>query len=187
MRQLRIGITGSPATGKRTLGLALTKELGLPFLSLNEVAKSGGYLVPGVGGEPLLDSEALRRVAAKILPKGGYVVAGVYLAESIPTGLMDYVIVLRCNPLILARRYEERGYDEKKKKENLTAEFLDSCLEAALQSYGKKVREVDSTGKEAAQVLGEVLPTLRRGAFRVGVVDWLSLVGGPEDLVRFMI
>jgi adenylate kinase len=181
-----VGITGTPATGKKTVGRALAAELGVPFLSLNEVAAEGGLVVANGGGEPRLDAKGFMKEARRLLPKDGYVLAGVFIPESVPPALLDYVVVLRCNPLVLAKRYEERGYPERKKKENLTAEFLDACLGEAVEAFGGKVREVDVTGRELPDVLGEVKSSLKKGRQMVGRVDWLGLIKGPGDVLRFL-
>lgn len=185
MRSSRVGITGSPATGKKTIGRALAEEMGVPCLNLNEVAGLAGFLVKEGRGEPKLDAVGFRRAAPKLLPAGGFVISGVFVPEAVPSRLLDKVVVLRCNPLVLAKRYEERGYGAKKTKENLTAEFLDACLGAALQAFGGKVREVDVTGMDLPRALSAVKASLK-GAQPVGQVDWLSLIKGPEDVFRFM-
>jgi adenylate kinase len=187
VKELRVGITGSPATGKKTVGEALAVRLKVPFFNLNEVAAKAGFLIPTKGGEPRLDARGFSRVAGLHLPDGGFVVSGVFLAEAIPSRLLDYVVVLRCNPLVLSERYDERGYSQRKKKENLTAEFLDACLGGALEAYGDKVREVDTTGKDLMTVVRETRAALKVGKAAFGSVDWLSLVKGPEDVFRFMV
>jgi adenylate kinase len=186
VKGLRVGITGSPATGKKTVGSSLALRLRVPFLNLNDVASQAGFVVPAIG-EPRLDAKGFSRVAVRYLPEGGYVVSGVFLPEAIPDRLLDYVIVLRCNPLALSGRYDERRYPQAKKKENLTAEFLDACLGAALDAFGDKVREIDTTGKGLLKVVDEVEASLAGKKPVFGIVDWLSLVKGPEDLLRFMV
>jgi adenylate kinase len=187
VKRSRVGITGSPATGKKTVGKALAARLDVPFLSLNDVARRAGFVARARAGEPKLDTRGFSRVANRYLPQSGFVLAGVLLAEAVPARLLDYVVVLRCSPLVLAERYRERGYPEMKRKENLTAEFLDECLGEALIAYRRKVREVDTTGKDLQAVVGEVGATLKKGDFPVGRLDWLSLVKGPEDVFRFML
>ena len=186
VKRLRVGVTGSPATGKKSIGLALASELGVPFLGLNEMARKAGYLAVGAD-EPIFDARGFRRAAGRLLPRGGYVVSGLFLSDAIPPRLLDFVVVLRCNPLVLLRRYEERGYGERKRKENLTSEFLDTCLGEAVNAYGRKVREVDVSSRDVAGAVGEVKAVLVPGKFPVGVVDWLSIVRGPEDVFRFML
>jgi adenylate kinase len=187
MKGLRVGITGSPATGKKTVGKALAARLKVPFLNLNDVAARAGFLMTTAGGEPKLNARGFSRVAGRHLPAGAFVISGVFLAEAIPSRLLDYVVILRCNPLVLSQRYDERGYSQRKKKENLTAEFLDACLGGALEAFGDKVREVDTTGKDLRTVLKETRSALKDGKATFGNVDWLRLVKGPEDLFRFMV
>jgi adenylate kinase len=187
VKGLRVGITGSPATGKKTVGKALAARLKVPFFNLNEVAAKAGFLITTGGGEPRLDARGFGRVAGRHLPEGGFVISGVFLDEAIPSRLLDYVVVLRCNPLVLSERYDERGYPQRKKKENLTAEFLDACLGGALEAFGDKVREVDTTGKDLRTVVKETRAALKDGKAAFGSVDWLSLVKGPEDVFRFMV
>jgi adenylate kinase len=187
VKGLRVGITGSPATGKKTVGKALGAILRVPFLNLNELATGAGYVASQPEGEPIFDARGFSRAAERQLPRGGFVVSGVFLSEAIPSGLLDYVVVLRCNPLVLSERYVKRGYSARKRKENLTAEFLDTSLAGALAAYGDKVREVDTSGKDLATVVKEARSMLEKGKVRLAGVDWLSIVKGPDDVFRFMV
>jgi adenylate kinase len=187
VRLNRIGVTGSPATGKKTLGRALAARMNVPYFSINELAREGGFLASVRGQEPTVDTEGLRRVISSLLPPKGFVLSGVFLVDVAPSALLDRVVVLRCSPLVLRKRYLDRGYSQRKVREDLTAEFLDSCLADAIAAYGDKVREIDTTGKEPAQVLALAESSFRKKALRGSGVDWLSLLRGPKDVERFMI
>lgn len=189
MRVRRIGVTGSPATGKKTISSRLAEALGVPYIDLNEAAESSGSVLgrDPLDGDLVVDVGSLSRAISSLLPEGGFVVSGVYLAEVVPARLLDRVVVLRCDPRVLKSRYESRGYREPKVRENLTAEFLDYCLLKALRRYGERVREVDVTGKGEDEALALVLEALRAPRAKVGRVDWLSTIKDPEEARRFLV
>ena len=190
MTPWRIGITGSPATGKKSVAKMLAKDLGLPSITLNELAHKAACVIDEdvKADELVIDIKRLRRALSGLLPKCGYVVSGVYLAEAVPAHLLDRVFVLRCDPRVLLTRYQARDYDERKIKDNLTSEFLDYCLVESLKSFGEKVHEVDTTGKSVAEVV-QRLRRLIEGKWRPlsGSVDWLGLIGGPDELAKWLV
>ena len=103
----RIGITGSPGTGKRTLGKHLSKILKEEFVSINDFAVREGY------GKKSDDDFVVdvRRLGGKI-KTGNRIISGHLLPYVIPDRDLDLVIVLRCSPTVLRKRYDARGYSE---------------------------------------------------------------------------
>lgn len=139
---LRIGITGSPATGKKTVGMELARLAGLEFVSLNDLAieeKCGRE----VDGEFIVDIQKLR---SKKIETSGRVISGHLLHNIIPSSKLDFVAILRCSPQVLKKRYAVRGYSEQKIEENVCAELLDLISYETLKAYGReKVSEFDTT------------------------------------------
>jgi adenylate kinase len=157
--QLKIGITGSPGTGKKTVARALSHLTGLKVISLNRLAistKSGKRF----------DSEFLvniRELRQQRIPSGGKIIVGHLLPLVIPKSAVDFVAVLRCSPGVLRRRYMVRDYSEEKIKANIQAEVLDLVSYSALRKFGrKKVSEFDTTrSKNPSTLARQILETIQ--------------------------
>lgn len=115
----------------------------------------------------------LRATIAKLpapTPDGEVVVG--HLAHFLP---VRYVVLLRCHPRELARRLERaRRGNPKQRRENVTSEAIDLIL-AECRTAGRRVIQVDTTGRTVTSVAREVAAILRRGGRgRGATVDWLA-------------
>ncbi|NCA74567.1 MAG: AMP kinase, partial [Gammaproteobacteria bacterium] len=88
------------------------------------------------------------------------------------------VIVIRCDPDVLAARLAERGYGEEKVKENVQAEILDVILCEA-DSSDIPVYELDSTSRTSGELADSVLEISdgKVEPYLPGKTDW---TGGME-------
>ena len=94
-------------------------------------------------------------------------------------------IVLRCHPVELGRRLERahrgRGAD---RRANVEAEATDVVLLEAL-GLGRRIWEVDTSGRSVADVAREVSSLVRRRPrARYGAVDWLGDPTVTDYLLR---
>ena len=126
-------MTGSPGTGKNSIGHELADLMGLEFFSINEFAIEAG-LGKWRGGEFLVDTKMLK---GKIDPMNR-VVSGHLLPYVVPDSKLDFVAILRCSPKELRRRCELRGYARAKIAENLEAEMIGVVAVKSLQEYGRQ-------------------------------------------------
>jgi len=180
----RIGVTGSPATGKRSVGLALSELLGLDFLSINDYAmrkKLGRWK----NGEFEVDTTRFKgRIPCK-----GKVVVGHLLPYVVPGKDLDFVAILRCSPSVLRKRYSERGYAMTKIKENIQAEALDIVSMKALSVFGmKKVSEFDTTRtRDPETTARRIVATIQGKRERTfGEVSWLKHAKSASKLNLLM-
>ncbi|MDA4111838.1 MAG: adenylate kinase family protein, partial [Thaumarchaeota archaeon] len=181
----RIGITGSPATGKKSVGIILAKLLNLKFFSINDFAIDRGF-GKWKGEDFLVDIKSLRgRIDTK-----DRIVSGHLLPYVIPNRDLDLIYVLRCSPHELRKRYESRGYSERKILENIEAEALGIIMGKCLQEYDlRKIAEVDMSRirnpKSEAKRMLDIIKGRRKGLS--GVVDWLSSARTPTDLESILL
>ncbi len=121
-----------------------------------------------------MNLEKLRRALASLFRKQRNIVAeGHLLCEfALPA---DAVLVLRCDPRKLLKRYAARGYSKRKAVANAVVEVLDYCLVESEENYGAgKVVQVDLTKRAAP---GKILGKTRRR--QSDAVDWSPLLLKP--------
>ncbi|MBI3587872.1 AAA family ATPase [Candidatus Micrarchaeota archaeon] len=161
---MRIGITGTPCTGKTTLAKALAKKLRAKCVSASDVVmrKKAIEKIEG-SGEIVADLRKLKKELEKIIEKSKKVVVeGHLICEfSLP---LDVLVILRANPLVLERRMRARRYAQDKIDENLLAEIIDYCLINSEQNYAGRLKakktailQVDASGGGAAKVSSQLV------------------------------
>jgi adenylate kinase len=178
----RIGITGSPGTGKKSVGIALAKITGLDLLLINDFAIEF-HLGVWQGKDFLVNLAAVR----KRIDTRGRIVSGHLLPYLVPDSKIDFVVVLRCSPRTLRKRYLERNYSSEKIIENLEAEMIGVVAEKAMSVYRhEKLVELDTTKvanpKNAAKMILETIQGQRALSF--GKVDWLATQRSASALLR---
>lgn len=164
------GISGTPGTGKSSVG----KVLSARGHRVTEIADTvTGYVIERDEARDTLviDEE---RWAADFPHVDGFVVG--HLSHLLPC---DLVVVLRCEPPVLKERLRRRGYKDAKIRENCEAEALDVILVETLGSHpAEKVLEIDTTHMDPVTcadriegfVRGEIPPCS-------GNIDWSEYLG----------
>ena len=165
---MRIGITGTPGTGKSTIAKILSEKHDLFLISLTEFVKENKLWVEFDEERQtyVIDEEMLYTKLIEILEqrKDNYIVEGHFL-DIIPTQYFDKVFVFRTPIRILRQRLSERNYHEKKIEENIEAEIMEVCLTDALYEYGPEKVIVVSTDKsieETVKVVEYSIKTINR-------------------------
>ena len=154
---MRIGITGTPGTGKTTVAEALDKEI----TSIKEFARERG-----LGEEKDIFEIDVERVKEE-LPEDCWIEG--HLAHKAG---VDYCIVLRTRPDVLEERLKERDYSEEKIEENLEAEKMDLILSEAFENC--KIYEIDTTGKSVEETVEEIEEAVKNKESKYAVCDWSS-------------
>ena len=181
-----IGITGSPGTGKKTVGRIIAKALGWKLVHLNRLAISSGAVINRDRQGFTVDPEKLRAITIQVIRGRHVIVVGHLLPAILYRGEVDFVGVLRCEPMELERRLAPREYYSEKVKENVSSEILDVCLMDALQRFGsERIGEFDTTQTQAKAVAAEIVETHKgKTPRRIGRINWLSKISESE-LNRF--
>jgi adenylate kinase len=174
-----VALTGTPGTGKTSSARRLPETL--PAVEVSDIAlrlEAGRRRGRGSVEVDLVGLRRKFRSFTRSTPDG--VVIG-HLAHLLP---VSYVIVLRCNPLVLLRRLRRSRRTPKEQVANSLAETLDIVLVEALAT-GVPVREVDTTRLSPAQVARVVARIARRRpAARFGRVNWLADRHVTAELLR---
>lgn len=133
-------VTGTPGTGKSTLGQELAHRTGLNYVNVGDVAKENN-LYDGYDQEyqcHVLDEDAVIDELEDQMEQGGNVV-DYHGCEFFPERWFDIIFVLRTDNTILYERLEKRLYSAKKIQENVQCEIFQTILEEARESYKNNV------------------------------------------------
>ena len=165
-----ISITGTPGTGKTEVGKELAHR-GKNVIFLTEFIKEKDLL--GELDDELcsydVDTDELNDSLKEYRDSDlTYYVEG-HLSHFISS---SQIIVIRCQPNVLAQRLEARGYSEEKIKENVQAEILDIILCEA-DSTGIPIYELDSTLHTSEELVDSIfdIEDGKKG-YEPGKTDW---------------
>jgi len=160
---VKIGITGTPGTGKSTISEQLEGEK----IDLKDYMEKEGLGTKNENGEIEVDIEELRQNIPEESQEDNLILEG-HLAHFLD---LDYCVVLRCNPEELRERLSKRDYTESKVEENIESEKMDLILSQAVQNQ-EVVFEVDTTDRSVEEVLEQVKNGIKSKKDRKGVVNW---------------
>jgi len=162
-------VTGTPGVGKTAVGKLLAERLGSEFLSLGDLVKKQ-RLHKGFDRSArsyIIDEPAVKRMLKGYLKdyREKRIVFETHSFNSILQKTHGMVaVVLRLDPLVLARRLKERNWPKLKIWENVEAELIDLSLYDSLKVLGNRgVYEIDATGKSPGNLVREILMALHRG------------------------
>jgi len=160
---MKILITGTPCTGKTTLGQLLANALGYERYTLLDIVKDHDLIefYDEERDEYEIDYEKVEKFLEKFLENKDNVIIEATDPTPIPNKI-DLAIVLRCDPDILAIRMKKRSYPEDKIFRNLQAEVSDYCLLKSLEKFGKeKVHEIYTKNKKPEEILKEAIKVIK--------------------------
>ncbi len=188
MNLITIIVTGTPGVGKSTVSTNLALKLNGKHLDIGKIAEEFN-LIDRFDAERNTAIVNLNRLSnvlqEKIEASSGDVVIDGHLAPHIiPDNLVTMAIILRRNPQQVEQELKNRGYSDKKVKENVRCEILDVCLFDCVNKYGKeKCHEIDITNKNLDSIIDQ-LEKVIEGLVpkRVGIIDWLELVNKENKL-----
>ena len=172
-----IFISGTPCTGKTTIGELLSQKLNWDLIKINDFAISNN-LVLGIDeekGYKIIDIESLDKTLFEIISSSDNLIVEGHLSH-LCSGA-DKLIILRCRPEILEKRLALRNYSDAKIYENLEAEALGVCSAESLEIYENNVYELDVSDlgiDEAVSVLLDMINGKIELTFgEIDFMDWL--------------
>ncbi len=168
-----LGVTGTPGTGKKSISPLLSSMLRRDLVDLNSFAiENAGTPRARPEDEVAVDPKSLRDLLKRM--PGGSIVSGHLLPDVLHGREVEFVAVLRCEPLVLKGRLEDRGYARTKVLENVEGELIGVVLDAALRAFGPEtVHEYDTTKATPEGVAKAIARDYKAGSRSEGPwTDW---------------
>jgi len=169
---MMISITGTPGTGKTHLAAELRKR-GYGVLDLNGYIRENGLLDEKDEERDTfcVDVDSLD-VSLEKYRTGDLIFIEGHISHHVECGM---IIVLRCRPELLAGRLSERGYSDRKVKENVQAEILDIILCEASDN-DVPVCELDSSDDSISKIADKIEDIIKGNIdkYRPGNIDWMG-------------
>ena len=188
-------ITGNPGVGKHTVSRYIAERTKLPILDISKIAKDAGLYEKNSCGDGKdiindIDTEKLEKVLEKILEKednSNTIIVGHLAPYVLKKNQTKTAIVLRRNPYDLIPVYKDRGYSDKKIRDNTSSEILGIIANDAVKKFEEKTFQINTTGKTVGETAQKIM-----GIFDGDMnnncnqqVDWLGLVEKNNDLGKF--
>jgi len=177
-------VTGTPGVGKTVLAKLLAEKIGFTFSSLGDLVRKE-RLHKGFDRRAksyIIDERSVRRKLQgyfQDLQKKGIVFETHSVNSILPKTRGMVAIVLRLDPVILAKRLHARNWPKLKIWENVESEMIDASLYDSLKVLGKtRVLEIDATGKRPEELVREIFKVLSRNK------GW-SLKSSPDWLKKY--
>jgi adenylate kinase len=146
-------VTGTPGVGKTSMAMLLVDRLNESLQELSPNSRNSFQYV-NVGklisdkklytswneeyDVPEFDEEKIVAELASTVETGGCVL-DFHSAYFFPEEWADLVVLLRCNNTVLFDRLSERGYSEKKIKENIECEIMEVTADDVKENFDPKV------------------------------------------------
>jgi adenylate kinase len=186
-------VTGTPGVGKTVLSKLIAKETQAIYLNIGDHVK-GEKLYSKFDRSTksyVIDERRLRKSLYQFFKahdQRKMVIETSWLGRFMPKRPGMVAIVVRLDPVILARRLKARNWPKRKAWENVEAELIDLSLYESLKFLGaKRVYEIDATQERPRELLQEVLRLMSASKGWNGLTpNWLEKYD-PVELSRKML
>lgn len=98
-----------------------------------------------------------------------------HLSHLLSPKLIDIAIILRCEPLVLAKRLKKKRWNKNKIKENCEAELIGVISFEAKQKKHKRICEIDTTRLTPSQIAKAIEKIIKYKNKKYSKqIDWLA-------------
>jgi adenylate kinase len=179
-------LSGTPGTGKTSISKEISKMINATVISLNELVISENIIISydEIRETSIINELKLLKRIKKLIKgykkeKVGNVIIESHFSDIVPSKLIDYAIVLRCDPDVLLKRLELRGYKKEKIIENVQSEILGTCANFLLKKRLKKpVIEISTSEKNVKDIAGIIVDLISErigiNNYKIGKIDWFE-------------
>ena len=137
-------ITGTPGVGKTSTASLIAEKLDMHHVNIGNIIKEkkchleydAALDTHVLDEDNLLDTLEIDFDTQHI---AGGIVADYHACELFPERWFDLILVLRANTEVLYDRLTERGYNEKKRSENMQCEIMKVVIDEAKESYEPEI------------------------------------------------
>jgi adenylate kinase len=179
---MSIVITGNPGVGKHTITHKIADRLKLPILDINRIAKDSGLFEQNQDTNDI-DTKKLGKIFEQKI-SGKNIIVGHLAPYILHEKQIKIMIVLRRDPYQLISVYRDRGYTERKIKENTGSEILGIIAHDAANQFREKVFQINVSQKTISETVEKTINVIF-GDTNDDVVDWLELIRSNNDLEKF--
>ncbi|WP_016939837.1 MULTISPECIES: AAA family ATPase [Nitrosopumilus] len=181
---MSIVITGNPGVGKHTIAKELAQKIQLEIMDINQIAKDSGLFEKNDESNDV-DTEKLKEILKEKI-SNKCIIVGHLAPYVLDKNRVSTVIVLRRNPYDLIKVYKQRGYTEKKSKENASSEILGIITYDAKNQFEEKVVQINVSENEMQDILNKIQASIS-GNQNSEEIDWLESVTKNNDLKKFFV
>jgi len=184
-------ITGTPGTGKTTISAIVAKRMTAEHISVTKLVRS--YHLQSrfdyKRRSRVVNLVKTRATLRKLLhDRRRVVLIDTHLPDAVPRGMVERVVVLRCDPRILKSRLKAKGWAVRKVQENVLAEMLDSCLVVALGFYGaKRVVQLDTSRSDVENTVKRTISAISGRAIKGSKIDWIGTLERQNTLPGLLV
>lgn len=190
-------ISGTPGTGKTAVSKRISEIINVEVISLNELAILKNFTLNYDEKREtyIIDIEKLTPYIVNQINKYkednvNFLLIEGHFSDIVPDHLIDFAIILRCNPDILYKRLLNRGYKSQKIIENIQAEILGNCVNYMIQKKIKThILEIDTSNlsiDDLAQIIIDIINNGKRlDNYTIGKIDWLEKLSQNNRLKEF--
>lgn len=150
IKKPNILITGTPGVGKTTTASEASERIGFKHVNVGDIVAANSCH-SGKDEEfdtLIVDEDKLCDILETILEEGGIII-DYHSCDFFPERWFDLILVLKSNTETLYDRLLARGYNDRKREENMECEIMQIVLEQAKESYNNDlIYELDSNNMD---------------------------------------